>query len=203
MCSSDLNIPEPEVVAYEKNPDGTLRLTVNAVWAEKCLEQAFCHEVTVRPLEDGSFQYVSNRVLQSENNVEITWYTERLTEEQWAEYYERTAGTETEDENVKAAAKDVAKEPAGESESTKKNAGKNAKPDNILTAAEEMRLQKEAMAAAERCAEYYRDSSIIDAETDYSRIDSFSAKQRKAVVHCLGGQGLVSVSDDINMENGR
>ena len=54
------NIPEPEVVAYKKNPDGTLRLTVNAVWAEKCLEQAFCHEVTVRPLEDGSFQYVAD-----------------------------------------------------------------------------------------------------------------------------------------------
>ncbi len=191
------NIPEPEVVAYEKNPDGTLRLTVNAVWTEKCLERAFCHEVTVRPLEDGSFQYVSNRVLHSENDVEITWYTERLTEEQWAEYYEKKAGTETEDENTKDAAKDVAKEPAGES------AEKNAKPDNILTAAEEMRLQKEAMAAAERCAEYYRDSSIIDAETGYSRIDNFSAEQRKAVVHCLGGQGLVSVSDDINMENGQ
>ncbi len=128
------DIPEPEVVDYEGNPDGTLRIIVNAVWAEKCLEQAFCHEVTVRPLEDGSFQYVSNRVLQSENNVEITWYTERLTEEQWAEHYEKTAGTEKEDENAKAAVK----EPAGE------NAEKNAKPDNILTAAEEMRLQKEA-----------------------------------------------------------
>ena len=195
------NIPEPEVVAYEKNPDGTLRLTVNAVWAEKCLEQAFCHEVTVRPLEDGSFQYVANRVLHSENDVEITWYTERLTEGQWAEYYEKTAGTETEDENTKDAAKAAAKEPTGES--AEKNAEKNAKPDNILTAAEEMRLQKEAMAAAELCAEYYRDSSIIDAETGYSRIDSFSAEQRKAVVHCLGRQGLVSVSDDINMENGQ
>lgn len=130
-------------------------------------------------MEDGSFQYVSNRVLHSENDVEITWYTERLTEEQWAEYYEKTAGTETEDENTKDAAKAVAKEPAGEraEKNAEKSAEKNAKPDNILTAAEEMRLQKEAMAAAERCAEYYRDSSIIDAETGYSRIDSFSAEQ--------------------------
>lgn len=81
------NIPYPEVVAYEENQDGTIKLIVNAVWTEKNLEKAFCHEVIVRPLEDGSFQYVSNHIIPSEDNVEITWYTERLSDKQWQEYY--------------------------------------------------------------------------------------------------------------------
>lgn len=81
------NIPYPEVIAYEENRDGTIRLIVNAVWTEKNLAKAFCHEVIVRPLGDGSFQYVSNHIIPSEDNVEITWYTERLSDAQWQEYY--------------------------------------------------------------------------------------------------------------------
>lgn len=80
-------IPYPEVISYEENPDGTVKLMVNAVWAEKSLEKAFFHEVIIRPLDNGGFQYVSNHVIPSENNVEITWYRERLTDEQWQEYY--------------------------------------------------------------------------------------------------------------------
>ena len=38
-------------------------------------------------------------------------------------------------------------------------------------------------------------------ETEYSRIEGFSDQQRKEVVKRLGEQGLVSVSDDMNMEN--
>ena len=37
--------------------------------------------------------------------------------------------------------------------------------------------------------------------TEYSHIEFFSDQQRKDVVKQLGKQGLVSVSDDINMEN--
>lgn len=74
------NIPYPEVVSYEENQDGTIKLTVNAVWREKNLGKAFCHEVVVRPLENGGFQYVSNHVISSEDNVEFTWYTERLSD---------------------------------------------------------------------------------------------------------------------------
>lgn len=81
------NIPYPEVVDYRENNDGTLTLTVDAVWPEKMMERAFSHEVVIRPLSDGGFQYVSNRVIPVENAVEPNWYTERtaisiLTEEE-------------------------------------------------------------------------------------------------------------------------
>lgn len=80
-------IPYPEVVSYEENQDGTVKLTVNAVWPEESIGKAFCHEVTIRPLEDGGFQYVSNHVIPSEDNVEVTWYTQRLSDDEWQEYY--------------------------------------------------------------------------------------------------------------------
>lgn len=78
-------IPYPEVVGYEENEDGTVKLTVNAVWPHKNLERAFSHEVVIRPLPDGAFQYVSNHVISSEENTETTWYRKRMTDEEWAE----------------------------------------------------------------------------------------------------------------------
>lgn len=78
-------IPYPEVVGYEENEDGTVKLTVNAVWTHKNLERAFSHEVVIRPLPDGAFQYVSNHVIPSEENTETTWYRKRMTDEEWAE----------------------------------------------------------------------------------------------------------------------
>ena len=41
----------------------------------------------VRPLEDGGVQYVSNRIIPSEDNSEETWHTPRLTAEEWEELY--------------------------------------------------------------------------------------------------------------------
>lgn len=61
--------------------------------------------------------------------------------------------------------------------------------DSILSAEEEQELQSAAMEAAKECAEYC------------SGIRSFSDGQRADVVKCLGEQGLVSVSDSVNMEN--
>ncbi len=68
------NIPYPEVVGYVENEDGTVTLTVNVVWPEMHLSKAFSHEVVVRPLENGKFQYVSNHIIPSEDNAEPTWY---------------------------------------------------------------------------------------------------------------------------------
>lgn len=70
--------PRPEVTAYRENEDGTITLIVDAVWPERNLAQAFSHEVTIRPLPEGQFQYVSNRILPSPQNTPPTWYTERL-----------------------------------------------------------------------------------------------------------------------------
>lgn len=146
-------VPYPEVTAFKENPGGTMTLTVNAVWPERSLAKAFCHEVTIRPLENEGFQYVSNHVIPSDNNVEITWYTERLGSA------------------------------------------------DLLTSREEQDLQNQALAAAERCAEFYRNSRIACAGTDYAYVEDFSDENRKNAVKCLGGQGLVSLSDDMNMEN--
>ncbi len=84
-CASSPNIPYPEVISYDENKDGTIKLTVNVVWPEKHLDKAFCHEVVIRPLSDGGFQYVSNRVIPSEKNVEPNWYTEKFSDEELEE----------------------------------------------------------------------------------------------------------------------
>lgn len=81
------SIPSPEVVDYMENEDGTVTLTVEAVWVEESNDCAWSHEVVVRPFADGSFQYVSNRVIPSEDSVNPTWYRERLTDEEWEEHF--------------------------------------------------------------------------------------------------------------------
>ena len=164
-------IPYPEVVSCEEKQDGTIKLVVNAVWAEKNMERAFCHEVTIRPLEGEGFQYVSNHVIPSEDNVEVTWYTERLADDDWQEYYAERGFTE------------------------------EAEPAGILSPEEERGLQDAAISAAEYCMKYYRDAGVAGRETSVSGIRDFSEKQREDMVKCLGKQGFVSVSDGINMEN--
>lgn len=80
-CAASPNNPYPEVVSCEEKEDGTWKLTVNAVWPKENLDKAFGHEVTIRLLEDGGFQYVSNRVIPDEGNVEFTWYTEKISDD--------------------------------------------------------------------------------------------------------------------------
>lgn len=81
------NIPFPEVVGYTENSDGTVTLTVHAVYPEEGTSRAFTHEVVVRPLEDGGFRYVSNRRLPSRDDFGTGWHTNRLTREAWEEIY--------------------------------------------------------------------------------------------------------------------
>lgn len=78
---------------------------------------------------------------------------------------------------------------------------KSTAPVSVLTAEEEQMLRDEALSAAEQVREFYKDARISYPQTSYSYIENFSDEQRKGVVKCLGEQGLVSVSDDINMEN--
>lgn len=53
---------EPEVLSCTQNGDGTMTLSVQVYSPELKTDRLFAHEVTVRPLENGKFQYVSNRV---------------------------------------------------------------------------------------------------------------------------------------------
>lgn len=52
----------PEVVAYQNNPDGTITITVDMLSTDLKTDRLFSHEVTIRPLENGRFQYVGNKV---------------------------------------------------------------------------------------------------------------------------------------------
>ncbi|MCI6630909.1 MAG: DUF6070 family protein, partial [Lachnospiraceae bacterium] len=79
--------PYPEVVGYKENDDGTITLTVHVVFPYEDDSCVFAHEVVIRLLENSGVQYVSNRILPSEDNREETWYTPRLTEEEWEEIY--------------------------------------------------------------------------------------------------------------------
>lgn len=72
-------VPYPEVIGCEDRADGTIELLVNAVWPQMNLGTAFRHKVVIRPLPDGRFQYVSNQVIPSEDNVAASWYVHRRT----------------------------------------------------------------------------------------------------------------------------
>lgn len=80
-------LPYPEVINYTENRDGTITLTVNVVYPNEIVSKVYSHEVVVRPLKDGGFQYVSNHVIPSDENYEQTWHVPRLTEEEWEERY--------------------------------------------------------------------------------------------------------------------
>ncbi|WP_313129863.1 DUF6070 family protein [Anaerocolumna sp.] len=79
--------PYSEVVGFTENSDGTITLMVHAVFPYAGISKVYAHQVVVRPLEDGGVQYVSNRIIPSENNYAETWHTPRLTKEEWEEVY--------------------------------------------------------------------------------------------------------------------
>lgn len=53
---------EPVVTGVTEHSDGTFTLYVRVSSPEKKTDCLFAHEVTIRPLPDGGFQYVSNKV---------------------------------------------------------------------------------------------------------------------------------------------
>ena len=79
--------PYSEVVGFTENSDGTITLTANVVFPYAGDSKVYAHEAVVRPLEDGGVQYVSNRIIPSEDNYRETWHTPRLTLEEWEELY--------------------------------------------------------------------------------------------------------------------
>lgn len=79
--------PYSEVIGFTENSDGTMTLTANVVFPYSGNSKVYAHEVVIRPLEDGGVQYVSNRIITSEDNYEETWHTPRLAAEEWEELY--------------------------------------------------------------------------------------------------------------------
>lgn len=79
--------PYPEVTEVKREDEETFRLTVEAVWEMEMTDCAMKSELTVRVLEDGTFQYVSNVVTFQKKDLPYFWYKPRLTEEEWEVYY--------------------------------------------------------------------------------------------------------------------
>lgn len=75
------------MTGFTDNGDGTVTLMVQVVFPYKGDSDVYAHEVTVRPVENDGVQYVSNTIIPSEENGEITWHTPRLTKEEWEELY--------------------------------------------------------------------------------------------------------------------
>ncbi|MCQ2511903.1 MAG: DUF6070 family protein [Lachnospiraceae bacterium] len=71
-------IPVPEVVSYQENNDGSLTLTVHAVFPEENTSNLFSHEVTVKETDD-SFYYLSNHIL-AQKELRPWWHGSRRNE---------------------------------------------------------------------------------------------------------------------------
>lgn len=68
---------DPDVTAVKKNTDGTVTLTIDVICLEKSNDRAFTHELTLRELDGGKVQYVSNAIVPGEHNV-VPGYVYRL-----------------------------------------------------------------------------------------------------------------------------
>ena len=80
--------PYPEVTGASQNDDGTITLTVQAVFPYEDDSRVLVHEVTVRPEKDGGVKYISNKRIFPEEGVDVSWHVPRLTEEEWKSVYE-------------------------------------------------------------------------------------------------------------------
>ena len=81
------DIAYPEVVDYTENADGTITLDINAVYPNGDVSKEFSHTTVIRPLDEGSFQYVSNEIILPEADYDICWHSKRLTVREWEETY--------------------------------------------------------------------------------------------------------------------
>ena len=81
------DLPYPEVVSYTENQDGTITLIINAVYPQGGTSKSFSHKTVIRPLNEDCYQYVSNQVISPEDDYDIWWHSDRLTEEEWEQIY--------------------------------------------------------------------------------------------------------------------
>ncbi len=61
--------PKPEVVSYTNNSDGSITMLVDAVNPWFGTDRAFRHELTVMPGEGSAFRYVSNRLIEADEEM--------------------------------------------------------------------------------------------------------------------------------------
>lgn len=184
--------PYPEVVEYEENSDGTIKLTVHVVFPYEGLSKVYAHEVVVRSMDGGNVQYVSNRIIPDEDNYEETWHTPRLTREEWEEIYGAGGNTVTgiEENSVTGIA----------GYSGKKAEQNPEEKECLITEEEKKQLQDLALQAAGQVRKVYEDVDTANIR-NYGGIDNFTDEQCKEAVRLLGKAGFTSVAKDCNMEN--
>lgn len=173
-------LPYPEVAAYVENTDGTITLTVNAVYPDKNSAKAYSHEVTVRPMAEGGMQYVSNHIIPAKDNDVGSWHRDRLTQE---EILANQVPKKTQEKKESA----LWVLPQAE--------------ESLLTEAEKKELQALALEAGEQVKGVYRDVEIMEGPSYGSNIAEFTDSQRKEAAELLGRAGFTSVTEDRNMEN--
>lgn len=76
-------------------------------------------------------------------------------------------------------------------------------PECVLSMDEQKKLQNDAVSAAEMCAGYYSAKESVNSSEDssYASVIELTEQQRKEIVNLLGDNGMVSVTDDMNMRN--
>lgn len=76
-------------------------------------------------------------------------------------------------------------------------------PECVLSMDEQQKLQNSAVSAAEMCAGFYSavESVNDNGEISYASTIELTEQQRKDIVNLLGDNGMVCVSDDMNMRN--
>ncbi|MDO4189608.1 MAG: DUF6070 family protein [Lachnospiraceae bacterium] len=78
-------VPYPEVVAYKKNDEGSLTLTVNAVYPNDNASKLFSTKVTV--IEDNGKKYYLSNEIPGDEELNLWWHADRLTDDEWSECY--------------------------------------------------------------------------------------------------------------------
>lgn len=178
------DIPYPEVVNYKEKEDGTIVLTVNAVYPEDNTSRSFTHETVIRPLEEGRYQYVSNQVVYPEETYDAWWHGERLTGEQWQETYK----SPDDDHGY-----------CGNGDDSNADNGSETGKKGLEAAGGS--LEQEILTAARKADQVYKNAAMEEDLIYGHIVTDFTKKQRKQVVSLLGKAGYVSVTDGVNMEN--
>lgn len=168
-------IPYPEVVSYVENTDGSITLSVNAVYPNNNTSKLFSHKVTVME-EDGRIYYLANEIM-GDGEIDLWWHANRLTDDEWNEYYK---GSE-EDYSWMI--------PQADHEN--------------FTDDEKKQIEADALTVAGNIWKLYENVTIDDSQTSLgSGIIDFTKEKRMEVLDALGSLGVTAVTNDANAHNG-
>lgn len=151
------DIPYPEVADYAENEDGTITLTVNAVYPAENTSKSFSHKTVIRPLGEGGFQYVSNEMISSGEGDAFWWHSDRLAEDNRKEIDGKDAAQE---KVLETSSREIARTDMEEGEEKSDLWMIPRAKKSLLTEAEKEELKDSVLTAAEQAEEVYRDIEL-------------------------------------------